>query len=394
MKTIRKHWLLPDKVKIKVLLVTILSLLSLAVVTSKGQIQKTVAVLNIDTKNMELDPVSMGNLVRLELEKTKVYSVMDKYEAAYILEKEGLDISNCYGKTCLIEIAKALKVDKLVAGYAERFGDKIVINLWLIDVESSFVEKTNVTEYQYIPEEIQIMTEISVKRLLGLDIDPNLVNLLVNYEDPIVSTRTNLKLNGPRMGIAYITGDRAERLMAPTKDGGFDGYPYLSQFGYQYEIQYLSAGNFQALVEFLLVFSGLEQQFFNPNIVFMNGFRMGKGGWEIAFGPSVSLRKTAMGFYDENGLISNDRDKWYLEEEWVKLQGEEMANPYEVKEQLDNRGDIGFSTGWIWAIGRTFKSGYLNIPVNAYISPDKEGWYIGLSIGFNVSRTRIRQDEK
>ncbi len=394
MKAIKKHWLIPEKVKFKILLVAILALLCLAGGTSNGQTPKTVAVLNIDTKNIDLDPVAMGNLVRLELEKTKVYSVMDKYEAAYIIEKEGLDINNCYGKTCLMEIAKTLKVDKLLTGYAERFGDKIVINLWLIDVESSLIEKTNVTEYQYIPEEIQIMTEISVKRLLGLDIDPNLVNLLVNYEDPIISTRTNLKLNGPRMGIAYITGDRAERLKAPTKEGGFDGYPYLSQFGYQYEIQYLSAGNFQALVEFLLVFSGLEQQFFNPNIVFMNGFRMGKGGWEIAFGPSVSLRKTAMGFYDENGLLSNDKDKWYLEEEWVKLRGEEIANPYEVKEQLDNRGGINFSTGWIWAIGKTFKSGYLNIPVNAYISPDKEGWYIGLSIGFNVSRTRIRQDDK
>jgi hypothetical protein len=394
MKTIRKHWLLPGKVTVKILLVAILTLLYLAVGTSRGQTPKTLAVLNIDTKNLELDPVAMGNLVRLELEKTKVYNVMDKYEAAYIIEKEGLNIIDCYGKTCLMEIAKTLKVDKLVAGYAERFGDKIVINLWLIDVGSSFVEKTNVTEYQYIPEEIQIMTEISVKRLLGLDIDPNLVNLLVNYEDPIVSTRTNLRLNGPRMGIAYITGDRADRLTAPTEDGGFDGYPYLSQFGYQYEIQYLSAGNFQALVEFLLVFSGLEQQFFNPNIVFMNGFRMGKGGWEIAFGPSVSLRKTAMGFYDENGLLSNNKEKWYLEEEWVKLKGTEITNPYIVKEQLDKRGDINFSTGWIWAIGKTFKSGYLNIPVNAYVSPDKEGWYVGFSIGFNVSRTRRRQDEK
>ncbi|UCH14034.1 MAG: hypothetical protein JSV22_13145 [Bacteroidales bacterium] len=392
MKTKRKHWLLPAKRTLRILLVSIIAWFYIMAGTGNGQTPKTIAVLNIDTKDLELDPVAMGNLVRLELEKTKVYNVMDKYEVAYIVEKEGLDISNCYGKTCLLEIAKSLEVDKLITGYAERFGDKIIVNLRLIDVKSSQMEKSDVTEYQNIQEEIQIMIEISIKKLLGLEIDPNLVNLLVNYEDPIISTRTNLKLNGPRMGIAYITGDKAERIMAPKSQGGFDGYPYLSQIGYQYEIQYLSAGNFQALVEFLFMFSGLEQKFFNPNIVFMNGFRVGKSGWEVAFGPSVSLRQTAKGFYDEQLLMGGEIGEWYLEKKWLERFGSRETNPYEIQELLDNRGDIVIQTGWVWAIGRTFKSGYLNIPVNAYVSPDKEGWYIGLSIGFNVSRTRRIQE--
>ena len=396
MKTKRKNWLLPEKKTFKILLVGILAWLYIMAGTSNGQSPKTIAVLNIDTKDMELDPVAMGNLVRLEVEKTQVYSVMDKYEAAYIIEKEGLDISNCYGKTCLLQIAKSLEVDKLLTGYAERFGDKIIVNLWLIDVASSLMEKSDVTEYQNIPEEVQIMIEISVKKLLGLEIDPNLVNLLVNYEDPIISARTNLKLNGPRMGIAYITGNIADRLTAPRSQGGFDGYPYLSQFGYQYEIQYLSAGNFQALVELLFMLSGLEQRFFNPNIIFLNGFRMGKSGWEIAFGPTVSLRKTlnVEGFYDKNGLIEGKHHKWYPLQEWSERFEGEMPYDHENKEVLDSRGDYTFGTGWVWAIGRTFKSGYLNIPVNAYVSPDKEGWYIGLSIGFNVSKLRRRDEYK
>jgi len=39
------------------------------------------------------------------------------------------------------------------------------------------------------------------------------------------------------------------------------------------------------------------------------------------------------------------------------------------------------------AIGKTFTSGYLNIPVNAYFSPRKEGNVFGLTFGFNVSKT-------
>ena len=385
MKTKKKSLSFTWKKTFKILLVGIAAWFYILAGTSTGQTLKTIAVLNIDTKDLSLDQSAMGNLVRLELEKTKVYSVMDKYDVAYVTEKKGLDINNCYGKTCLLEIAKSLEVNKMLTGNAERFGDKIIINLRLIDVASSMIEKSDVTEYQNIPDEIQIMVEISVKKLLGLEIDPNLVNLLVNYEDPIISTRTNLKLNGPRMGIAYITGEKSERLQAPKSKGGFDSYPFLSQLGYQFEIQYLSAGNFQALVEFLFMLSGLEQQLFNPSIVFMNGFRVGKSGWEIAFGPSVSLRQTARGFFDENNMLGGGENEWYRENEWIETQGE---NPYEIKENLDCRGDIVIGTGWVWAIGKTFRSGYLNIPINAYISPDKKGWYVGFSVGFNVSRTR------
>ncbi len=389
MKTKSNSWLLPWKKSFRSITFIVLAWTCAMTGTGSAQTQKTIAVLNIDTKDLSLDPASMGNLVRLELEKTKVYSVMDKYDVAYVTEQKGLDISNCYGKSCLLEIAKSMEVDKMLTGNAERFGDKIIINLRLIDVASSSIEKSDVTEYQNIPDEIQIMVEISVKKLLGLNIDPNLVNLLVNYEDPIISTRTNLKLNGPRMGIAYITGDKAERLMAPKSKGGFDSYPYLSQLGYQYEIQYLSAGNFQALVEFLFILSGLEQQLFNPAIVFMNGFRVGKSGWEIAFGPSISLRQMAKGFYDKSDTLGGGINEWYRVQEWNINLGK---NPYEIYENLDSRGDIVIGTGWVWAIGRTFRSGYLNIPINVYVSPDKRGWYVGLSIGFNVSRTRRIQN--
>jgi hypothetical protein len=393
METMKKYRLLPEKKTIILFLAGFLASINIMAGTVKGQTLETIAVLNIDTKELMLDPVAMGNLVRLELEKTKVYNVMDKYEVKYIIEREGLDISDCYGITCLTETAKTLGVDKLLSGYAERFGDKVIINLRLIDVESAMMEKSDVTEYQNIQDEIQLMVEISVKKLLGLEIDPNLVNLLVNYEDPIISTRTNMRLNGPRMGIAYITGDAAERLKASKGEGGFECYPYLSQFGYQYEVQYLSAGNFQALVEFLFMLSGLEQKFFNPNIVFMNGFRMGKSGWEIAFGPNISLRRTreVRGFYDNDGLIENKKGEWYPESRWNKYNNYDIPYDLVKKEILDSRGDFSIGAGWIWAIGRTFKSGYLNIPVNAYVSPDKDGWYIGLSVGFNVSKLQKRK---
>jgi len=40
------------------------------------------------------------------------------------------------------------------------------------------------------------------------------------------------------------------------------------------------------------------------------------------------------------------------------------------------------------AVGRTFQSGALNIPVNIYYSSQKGGGMAGISLGFNVTRKK------
>jgi hypothetical protein len=52
----------------------------------------------------------------------------------------------------------------------------------------------------------------------------------------------------------------------------------------------------------------------------------------------------------------------------------------------DSRGDVELQTQFIIAIGKTFRSGRLNMPVNAYVVPDKKGTRVGLTIGFNVKK--------
>jgi hypothetical protein len=191
------------------------------------------------------------------------------------------------------------------------------------------------------------------------------------------------------MGIAYITGDMGKTLERPEGQGGYDCYRVLSQFGYQFEVQYMSAGNFLALVEVLGMVSGMEQQLFIPSIILMNGFRLNKQGLEFAFGPTIALRKSCDGFYDTDGLMGGELDHWYRDFEWDGI-NPGITNPYDVVNRMDSRGEVGINTSWVWAIGKTFRSGYLNIPVNLYTVPRKEGWYIGLSVGFNTSRKRGR----
>ncbi|MCK4921433.1 MAG: hypothetical protein KAS71_10335 [Bacteroidales bacterium] len=354
-----------------------------------AQERQTIAILYFDTNDNPYDSKTLGNMMRIEVEKTQLYSIIDKYDMFDLLSQKELDIENCFGRNCLVEAGKILGVDKMLTGSVEKFGGKIVFTIRLIDVNLGIIEKSVVMEY--IDEDMLIsrMAKVSLNELFDIENDQVIVDQLTDIEEPLISTTKSMKLNGPRMGIAYLTGDLGEIIMRKENKGGYDGYPVISQFGYQYEIQYLSAGDFQALVEFIGMLSGLEQKIFIPSVVVMNGFRLNDSGWEIAFGPSFKASKIGVGFYDTDGIMGGAVGEWYLDYEWYELNSEGL-HPYmnRLVERMDSRGDVSMGTGWVWALGKTFKSGYLNIPVNIYVSPNKNGWYAGLSVGFNTSMVR------
>ncbi|MDD5570697.1 MAG: hypothetical protein PHD97_06010 [Bacteroidales bacterium] len=352
---------------------------------SNAQNKQSIAVINVDTRNINLDANSMTDLVRLELEKTHVYTVMDKFDVNDYLKKSNLKSDSCFSKTCLINIGKALQVDKILTGNIDLIGEKVVIVLKMFDIKTESAEKTDVMEYINLPE-IQKMVEISVKNIAGLKNDEKLLDLIVSYDAPIISPKTQLRLNGPRMGASYIMAPASKALQAPKSEGGFDMFPITSDFGYQYETKYLSSGNFQALIEYVFTISGIESGKFFPSFAFLNGLRENTTGFEFAFGPIFKFTKIAEGFYDSYGFLG-EKNKWHVLYEWPYEKGN-IRDYYTIKERVDNRGRIKFASNLAFAIGKTFRSGYLNIPVNLYFIPDKEGSVIGLSFGFNVSKIR------
>ncbi len=350
---------------------------------AQNQSKPMAAVLGIDSKGVIPDAETVGYMVRLEMEKVKIYNMMDKYDVADAIKKNNIDVKSCFGKNCVVAAGKSLGAEKMVTGSVERFGEKIIIALKVIDVKSETVERSDATEYLNLQAELQKMIEISVKKLLSIETDPTLVNVLVNYNTPIESPKTQIKLNGPRMGGSMTFGDAAGIMGAKESEGGFNMYPAMFQFGWQQEWQYLSAGNFQALIEGVALIGGLESGRVIPSVSLLNGFRFGKGGWEFGFGPSFRVVQKANGFYGD-GKNNTVDGKWYLFPEWDKLNPTVAENPYATTRRLDSRGVSMLSTSLVLSAGRTFKSGYLNIPVNLYVSPRKEGTVVGFSFGFNI----------
>lgn len=338
------------------------------------QAQQRLAVFDLYSDLPSVTPIQLGNLTRLEVDKFGKYEVLDRFDLNYFASQKNLKISDCYGKSCMEENGKALGVDKVLGGSVEQAGSVIVVNLKLIDVDSSRQEKSVIKEFIAPASEIKLLIELSLREMFGLENDKELLKKLTQKE-AFESTLTNpyaerLKLNGPRMGFTVFTGTAGKILQAPKSRGGYDARPVMFQFGYQFETQYLNEGNFQALFEFIPTITGIDQGMVIPSFSLLNGLRNNKNGWEFAFGPTFSFIRRAEGFYDGSG-------QWTLAKDVVVPDGTEL------EKRLDSRGTVALSPSFIIAAGKSFRSGRLNIPLNVYVIPAKNGLRVGASFGFN-----------
>ncbi|HUF76046.1 MAG TPA: hypothetical protein VMM35_07195, partial [Longimicrobiales bacterium] len=95
------------------------------------------------------------------------------------------------------------------------------------------------------------------------------------------------QLSGPRFGFTAFTGDVANYRRAQDKSA------FMSQFGWQFETQLVSAstGN-QALMEWVALIGGFEQDEFNFSVSWLAGYRLANG-FEFGVGPNVSLRSVS-----------------------------------------------------------------------------------------------------
>lgn len=344
--------------------------------------KSTLTILSIDIAGFKSEPQQMGNLVRTELEKLDTFEVMDRYDVAYMIEKNKLSINNCYGKLCLTEIGETIHSDKMLSGSIELYPKSIIYTLRLIDVKTKSIEKTTVMEFLNLPEELQAFTNVTVRTMFNKSVDQNLLLKLTqrNGFDNATNNpkKDRLRLDGPRLGFVTFTGNTANILQADKSEGGFEAFPLMFQFGYQFEKQYLNEGKIQALFEFVPMITGVDQGYFIPGFTLLHGLRSNVNGWEFALGPTINLSPKSRGYYDATNT-------WHREQEWnANPENENVKNPFTIKERLDSRGDYAVQTGFVLAFGRTFKSGKLNLPVNMYVIPGKDGFRIGASLGFNA----------
>ncbi len=381
--------------------------------SSKAQNNPSIAAGFPAVNGLYATPEIASKLIRLELIKLEQYSVYDEYDMRDAIEKDSTLSKGCLSKNCLVQLGKELDVDYTISGSIDALGNKIVVTLKLIDVKAETLHKTSMMEFEHQESELQRMIEIVLRNIHGLENDPLLVDLLKFKNQPITNTNNVGKINnsGPRIGYAVMVGEMNEFATRSSRQGGMDMFPAVSMIGYQFEGQYVGTENFSGLIEGIFNISGLEQGRFIPSISIMNGFRFGRAGWEFAFGPGFGLSRQSNGFFDTKGLFGPENG-YISESDWNSYAIREFADVNQYPEYhangwfevpsvssieptynfdhsfMDNRGRLSINTMFVFAIGRTFHAGALNIPVNLFYTARKNGGMTGVNVGFNVMKSK------
>ena len=114
----------------------------------------------------------------------------------------------------------------------------------------------------------------------------------------------------------------------------------------------------------------------------------GAGGWRLGYfiipdelnNIKNMINVLAEGYVNENDVFIRPGDNGY------DPSGQNLI------ERIDSRGDFKLSSGLMIAIGKTFKSGKMNFPLNFFAIPPAKGnsWRIGISTGFNIIQKKVR----
>ena len=282
-------------------------LLFLSSITYSAQIPSA-AIVSVYTQGVKISPDMAESLMRIEVTKTGKFNVIDKLDMLEVLAENQIDVSNCL-KNASTTVGSQADVDKMITGAIENLGKKIVITVKLLDVKTGNYDKIAIEEFINLDTEVQTMMQITMNKALGIENDPDLLNNFVYFNQPPEAPITYIKNNGPRMGLSHVTGNTAKILSASENLGGWgiNSPVVLSQIGYQFEGSYLSAGNFQALIEGLIFINGIEKEMFSPSLALLNGFRSSKNGWEFGFGPTFRVTQQAEGYYlGDSPLVEMD----------------------------------------------------------------------------------------
>lgn len=363
---------------------------------SKAQTNKSIAVGNPSVTGLHATPQIAAKLLRLELIKLKTYSVYDEFDMQEIYKIDPAYENNCLSKTCLTKMGEDLDVDYVISGSFDALGNKIVIALKMIDVKNKTIYKSAMREFDNQELELQRMTEIVLAEMHDLEVNKELMDR-IKFNNEVISSNDVGRINnsGPRVGYSVMTGSFYEFATRSTDQGGLDIFPGMSMIGYQFEGQYVGTENFSALIEGIVNVSGMEQGLVMPSITVLNGFRFGAKGWEFAFGPGFGIVKESRGFFDDKGLLG-EKGNYISQKDFEQTaQYQENSDVSAIDPSynfstfhLDTRGVSRLNTSFVVGVGRTFRSGALNIPVNVFYSARKKGGFVGVSVGFNVMKAK------
>ena len=126
------------------LLFSILFLSIISTLFAQNDYRKTpVAILDFDGEGISKRAlVALTNQFRGNLVELNSFTVLDRGKMSDILQEQGFQLSGCTSSECAVEAGKILNVRKMISGNIGKVGATYTINISLLDVQSSKIEKS------------------------------------------------------------------------------------------------------------------------------------------------------------------------------------------------------------------------------------------------------------
>ncbi len=131
-----------------------------------------IGVLDLEANNVDTgEAAAITNRLRLSLSQTQVFRLIERANMDQILEEVGFQLTGaCDTDECIIQVGKILGARKMVAGSVSKVGSMYTLQIRLIDIETSAIDKEVVHDVFGGIEEVLTDATLSVARqLAGLD---------------------------------------------------------------------------------------------------------------------------------------------------------------------------------------------------------------------------------
>jgi len=108
-----------------------------------GQFKPHIAILNLEGREIsENEAATLSDHLRGQLVNLSTFIVLDRGKMEDILREQGFQQSGCTLTECAVRVGRVLNVQKIVAGSIGKIGKTYAINISMIDVESSRIERS------------------------------------------------------------------------------------------------------------------------------------------------------------------------------------------------------------------------------------------------------------
>lgn len=125
-----------------------------------------IAVLDFGTSGglTDMEAVTLTNRLRSMLVKTHTFLVLERGKMDEILNEQGFQQTGCTTTECAVEVGRLLNVQKMVSGTIGKLGKTWTMDISLIDIESSQIEKSFFQDYKgEIDELLSVMESVATQ---------------------------------------------------------------------------------------------------------------------------------------------------------------------------------------------------------------------------------------